>query len=283
MSQIDVNAYLKRVGYRGPLAPEFELLKSLQCHHTAAIPFESLDPLLGRPVNIDPASLEKKLIRGGRGGYCFEQNGLFFHALSALDFAVTPLAARVRWTLPADAPQTPLSHMLLMVVLQDGEFICDVGFGGQSPTVPLRLASEIEQETPHGTYRLRGDGACYELEMRLSDTWATMYRFSREPQSFRDYEVFNWYTSTYPSSRFVNNLVAARVTAGGRLTLFNDELTLQRPDGRREHRLLGGAAEVRDVLTRDFGIRIGRAEIDSIWPRLPKRTGTDAAKTTSNR
>jgi N-hydroxyarylamine O-acetyltransferase len=272
---IDLEAYLERIGYAGPLAPELGVLQKLQLRHLSAIPFESLDPLLGRPVAIDPESLEQKLIQGGRGGYCFEQNGLFFHVLSAIGFRVTPLAARVRWMVPADAPQSPLSHMMLMVTLAQGEFICDVGFGGQSPTAPIGLQTEIEHETPHGEYRLRVHGAGYELDMRLPDSWATMYRFSRDAQSARDYEVFNWYTATHPSSRFVNNLVAAIVVGDARLSMLNDEVTLQQSSGHRERKILAGASEAHDVLTREFGIRIGQSEIERVWPRLPKleRTG----------
>jgi N-hydroxyarylamine O-acetyltransferase len=276
MGQIDITAYLDRIGYRGPLAPGFALLKTLQLHHTAAIPFESLDPLLGRPVEVEPAALEKKLVHGGRGGYCFEQNGLLFHVLSALGFRVTPLAARVRWMAPPDAPQSPLSHMMLLVTLDEDEFICDVGFGGQTPTVPLRLETEFDQETPHGTYRLRVHGSGYELDMRLPDRWATLYRFARDAQSLRDYEVFNWYTATHPSSWFVNNLVAARVVGDARLNLLNDEVTLQLPGGPRQRRVLAGAAEAHDVLIREFGIRIGLPEIERVWPRLPKLAGTEA-------
>ncbi len=268
---IDLEAYMQRIGYDGPLAPDFRTLESLQLRHLCAIPFESLDPLLGRPVEIDPAAIEKKLVRGGRGGYCFEQNGLFFQVLARLGFSVTPLAARVRWMAPADDPPSPLSHMMLMATLGDEEYVCDVGFGGQSPTAPLRLATETAQQTPHGVYRLRRHETGYDLDMQIPDGWATMYRFSREAQSARDYEVYNWHTATHPASRFVNNLVAARVVGDARLNMFNDDVTLQHNDGRREHRILERAADAHDVLSREFGLRIGYAEIEQVWPRLPKQ------------
>ena len=72
MEGIDLDAYFERVGYSGPREPTLEVLKALELAQPAAIAFESLDPLLGRPVRLDPASLEAKLVRGGRGGYCFE-------------------------------------------------------------------------------------------------------------------------------------------------------------------------------------------------------------------
>jgi N-hydroxyarylamine O-acetyltransferase len=267
---VDLDAYFERIGYRGTREPNLVLLRSLHRLHPSAIAFESLDPLLGRPVAIDVQSLETKIVRMGRGGYCFEQNGFFLHVLSTLGFAVTPLAARVRWMLQPDAPQTPVSHMPLKTVLPEGTFVCDVGFGGQSPTAPLHLEPGLVQETEHGIYRFCGARTGYDLEMRLPDGWAAMYRFTEEPQTPRDYEVYNWFTATHPASRFVNNLVAARVAGEDRLTLFNTELTLQRRDGRREHRLLGSPTELHGVLTRDFGIRIARAEIENVWRRLPK-------------
>src|SRR6202040_4441701 len=91
---VDPRAYSKRTGYGGPREPNLALLRSLHRLHPSAIAFECLDPLLGRTVAIDVQSLETKLVRMVRGGYCFEQNGLFLHVLSTL---FTPLAARVRW------------------------------------------------------------------------------------------------------------------------------------------------------------------------------------------
>ena len=38
-----------------------------------AISYETIDPLLGHPPKLDVASLQQKMIVGGRGGYCFEQ------------------------------------------------------------------------------------------------------------------------------------------------------------------------------------------------------------------
>lgn len=267
---IDLEAYLERIGYDGPLAPELGVLQALLLRHLSTIPFESISPLLGLPVLLDLESLENKLVRGGRGGYCFEQNGLFFHVLLHLGFRVTPLAARVRLMMPPDAPQTPLSHMMLVVTLDEGEFVCDVGFGGQSPTAPLRLVTDLEQQTPHGGYRLRSCDAGFELDMQLPESWAVLYRFARDVQSPRDYDVYNWYTATHPASLFVNNLVAARVLGDSRLNMLNDEVTLQRSGGQREHRVISGADEAHDVLSREFGIRIARPDIERVWPCLPK-------------
>ena len=97
ISAIDLSEYLARVGLAAAPASTAEGLAELHHAHATHIPFENLDVLLGRPIRLDPASLHQKLVRDGRGGYCFEQNLLFAGVLEALGFRVTKLAARVRF------------------------------------------------------------------------------------------------------------------------------------------------------------------------------------------
>jgi N-hydroxyarylamine O-acetyltransferase len=266
---IDLAAYFARIGYDGPRTATHDTLTALVRAHVGAIAFESLDPFLGRGVAIDPASLEAKLVRQARGGYCFEQNGLLFAVLTALGYSVTPLAGRVRWMLPDEAPPSPLSHMLLLVHLSEGDFLCDVGFGGQSPTAPLRLAPGAEQQTPHGTYRLVHSDDVFGLEMQLPEQWAPMYRFRLEKQAPRDYEVFNWYTATHPASRFVNNCIAARVVGESRIALFNREFTRREGDIVTHTTIIETAGELHRVLDEQFGLEIEREAIERNWARLP--------------
>ena len=95
---LDLDAYLGRIGAPAPLAPSAEALADLQQAHVGTIPFENLDILLGRPVLLDLASLQAKLVTARRGGYCFEQNTLFQAALDRLDLYSTFLfGGRGRW------------------------------------------------------------------------------------------------------------------------------------------------------------------------------------------
>src|SRR5262245_27241696 len=112
--QIDIEAYFARIGHAGPRAPRLETLRELHLRHVQAIPFENLDPLLGLPVRLDLLALERKLVREGRGGYCFEHNLLFADVLQTLRYRVTGLAARVLWNAAPDAI-TARSHMLLRI------------------------------------------------------------------------------------------------------------------------------------------------------------------------
>ena len=115
-----------------------ETLRALHGLHPLAISFENLDTLAGVPVKLDLRSLEHKLVHSRRGGYCFEQNLLFKHALGALGFDATALAARVVWERPAGEVRAR-THMVLLVALEGRRYVCDVGFGGLTPTAPLEL------------------------------------------------------------------------------------------------------------------------------------------------
>jgi N-hydroxyarylamine O-acetyltransferase len=160
-SGIDLDAYLERTGAAPPLAPGREALVALHRAHCAAIPFENLDLLLGRGISLDLAALEAKLVRGRRGGYCFEQNTLFRAALEAMGFRTTALAARVRVGTTEVRPRT---HMLLRVDLPEGPFLADVGFGGDGLVHPIPLAEGRENWVGPTGHRLRREGDLWVLQ-----------------------------------------------------------------------------------------------------------------------
>ena len=105
--EFQLDKYLARICYGGAVAANLKTLSALVAAHVDAIAFEGLDPLLRRPVNLDLASVQSKLVDGRRGGYCFEQNTLFKAALATIGFRVTGLAGRVRWMSPPDSPLGP--------------------------------------------------------------------------------------------------------------------------------------------------------------------------------
>lgn len=91
----DLDAYLARIGWTGERRPTAGVLRSVHRAHALGIPFENLDPVLGSAPSLALADLEAKLVRGGRGGYCYEHNTLLAAALTALGFRITLLCARV--------------------------------------------------------------------------------------------------------------------------------------------------------------------------------------------
>lgn len=264
---IDLEAYFRRIGYAGPRAPTLETLCALNRLHPQAIAFENLDPLMGRPVALDDVALQRKLVTGGRGGYCYEHGLVFGGALEALGFEVSGLAGRVIKDPPPRGAR-PRTHMLLRVTIGGADFVVDVGFGIATLTAPLRLEVDIAQETPHETYRLIRAGDQFEMQVTIGGTWEGLYRFDLQKQNRADYEMRNHYTSNHPDSQFVTELMAARTEGGCRHTLRNDSYALRTPGGVSERRRLQTVAEMRAMLENEF--RITLPEIGDLDPTLER-------------
>jgi len=267
----NLERWLRRIGYDGPCAPTLATLRGVVEAHATAISYETIGPLLGQPPQLDVAALQRKMIDGGRGGYCFEQNMLFRAGLRSLGFAVTSLQARVVRNLAIDA-ERPALHMVLRVDLPEGAFLADVGFGNLAPTTPLELCQLVEQTTPHETMRFLPMGEELILQAMLGESWQHIYRVVPLPRVDAEYEIANWFTATHPASAFANNLIAARPGPNGtRLTLFNDRLTVRHAMGKAGRRFLRDAGEYREALAEVFGLALSEAEVAAILDALDQK------------
>jgi N-hydroxyarylamine O-acetyltransferase len=250
---IDLDAYFARIGLAGPRTPTLDTLNAIANAHVQAIPFENLDVLLGRPIELDPAALERKLVHGKRGGYCFEQNSLLLHVLEAVGFEVRPLSARVRYQRPRDF--TPArTHLFVRVELEES-WLVDVGVGAMSVTGALRLAETGPQPTPHETRRLLRENDRLYHQVLFGEEWHDVCEFTLEEMPPIDREVASWYTSAHPGSHFKNRLLVARALPdGARVSVMNRELTVRQRDGRAERRVLGSPEELLEALEAHFGL-----------------------------
>ncbi|MEU4794587.1 arylamine N-acetyltransferase [Streptomyces sp. NPDC023327] len=251
--ELDVDAYLARLGHTGGTKPDLDTLRALHRAHVTAIPFENLEMMLGRPVPLDLAALQDKMVRARRGGYCYEQNLLFAAALERIGFDVTGLGARVR----AGATTTrAVTHMLLRVEADGEQWHCDVGFGGDGLLEPIPMRGGVEVRQGEWRFRTRqeDDGALV-LQTWRSDGWFDLYAYTQEPRLPVDYVVMNHYTSTYPKSPFVRRPVMQRVAPDVRRRLTGDRFSVTFPDGSVTERDVP-VGELRSVLDLEFGIEL---------------------------
>jgi N-hydroxyarylamine O-acetyltransferase len=239
---MNLEAYLARIGYRGPRVPTLAVLRDVVCAHARSIPFENLDVLLGRGISLDDEAVERKLVHDRRGGYCFEQNSLLLRALTALGFSAAPLSARVRVNQPPGVIP-PRTHLFLRVELDGVPWLADVGIGGLSPTGPFRLDAI-------------GIDVC---------------EFTLEEMPAIDRELSNWWTSTHPQSRFRQNLIAGLARPDGtRVSILNREFTHRRGAEVLERFEFADADHLLMVLAERFGLvfpagtRFGTGE--KLWP-----------------
>jgi N-hydroxyarylamine O-acetyltransferase len=255
ISDAELERYLARTGYRGPREPTLDVLHALTAAHTQSIPFENLSVLLGQRVDISDDAIFDKLVDRRRGGYCFEQNGLFLRVLEAFGFEVTPLAARVHMGRPrTEVP--PRTHLCLRVQVAGEPWLTDVGVGGLSLTAAIRLEPDLVQATPHETRRIVRDGALYFHQARLGDEWQDIYQFTGDTMPQIDRELGNWYTSTHPNSHFRNTLMVARAgTEGRRYTVQDDRFKVRERAGHAHEQVIGSAHELLSVLAEHFELR----------------------------
>lgn len=247
--------YLQRLGYDAPPPPTLQTLRDLQQRHTGQFPFENINTLAGLPVPIDLPSIEQKLLHDGRGGYCYELNGMFFGLLQALGFDVRGITGRVVMGQPEGA-WPARTHRLNLVTLDGVRYITDVGFGGMVPTAPLLLDSLDAQATAHEPYRIEPHSDGYTLRAKVVDEWRAMYIFDLQRQEEVDYAVGNWYVSAHPESSFARQLMVARTGQGWRRTLNNGSFAIHRIGEESERRQITDVDELITVLLSEFSIQV---------------------------
>ncbi|MFG2667509.1 arylamine N-acetyltransferase [Streptomyces sp. NPDC048387] len=259
--ELDLDAYLARIGLGGrggELRPDLRTLYAVHRAHTAAIPFESLDVLLGRPVALEVKALEDKLVHGRRGGYCYEQNSLLAAALERIGFEVSGRGARNRTR--GDA-LLAVTHAMLVVTVEGEPWLCDAGFGYQGPREPVPLGrpgAEVRQGPWRFCVHEEEDGVLA-LRIRRGDVWRDLYAFSPQRYHPVDYVVLNHYSSSHPRSSFIGRTLVQLPGDAVRKTLVGSELMCLYPDGRTEREPVAPDGLI-GLLDREFGLRLPERE-----------------------
>jgi len=268
--ELDLEAYRRRIGFAGALAPTRDCLERLILAHAAAIPFENIEVLARRVPKLDVAGLQDKMIRQRRGGYCFEQNTLFRAVLQAVGFEVAPMEARIRSGVAADVV-TARTHLATRVMLEGAAHLVDVGCSTVAPIAPLALASRARQVAGSGFYRLVELGDELLLQTLAADAWTDCYQLMPTAPHAVDCEMGNWFVATHPKSFLAHNLLLGRAIEGGRLRLFNRQLSAFQPQcAAPVERTLHTRAEFADVLADGFGLDVAPADLDAVMAAIDK-------------
>ncbi|MCT7368498.1 arylamine N-acetyltransferase family protein [Mycolicibacterium llatzerense] len=264
--ELDLDAYLTRIGFDGERHPTAQTLAALHRAHTTSIPFENLEIMLGRPIVLDLDSLHNKLIRHSRGGYCYEHVTVFAAALERLGFRFTALAGRV--TLGAEAVR-PRTHALIVVEFDDNRrWLCDVGFG-RGPLEPIELIAGNEVDQVGWQLRLSRAPLGADTEVLHPDQWTLWQRssvdgtvawldrhvFTFDPQYPIDYAVGNHFVSTSPRSPFTARPFVQRFAADVQHVLDGTTWTTTNPDGSCSTRHVE-ISDVPTLLADTFGVAL---------------------------
>ena len=257
---MDVERYLRRIGYHGPRDPSADTLCNLHRQHLYTVPFENLDIALGIPIRLELDALFDKIVVRRRGGFCYELNGLFCQLLKELGFRVEMLSARVRNTDGNFGRE--FDHMLLKVTLGES-WIADVGFGDSSLDPVLMRPAEAQGGAP--AFVVVPANGALDLVRRQSDgSHVPEYRFTDTPRQMTDFAEMCVFHQTSPESHFTQKGVCTKALPNGRMTISGGRL-IETRDGVRRESTLNGKEELRDGLSKHFGIEFAP---DMDWSRL---------------
>ncbi|HEY2033110.1 MAG TPA: arylamine N-acetyltransferase [Rhizomicrobium sp.] len=261
---MNVDAYLRRIGLNERPPATSAGLTAVHHAHLLAIPYENIDVQLHRPVTIERPAIYEKIVERGRGGWCYEMNGILGWALGELGFNVTRATGSVMREVSGDASNG--NHLVLRVELPEGLYLADVGFG-DGPRDPIKIAA--------GAFRSSG----FDFSLRrVDDRW---WRLNNDPRGGAPSFDFNLdladesvladkcaFLQTAPISPFVQNLVVQRHVPHGLEILRGRTLRTVRADGISE-RVIANADELVATLKTVFALDI--PDVATLWPKIVAR------------
>ncbi|KOV82539.1 arylamine N-acetyltransferase [Nocardia sp. NRRL S-836] len=225
---VDLDAYLARVGHEGDVAADLDTLRRLHTAHVGAIPFDNLDPLLGRTeVPLDLDSVQEKVLRQGRGGWCLEQVVLMAAVLDRIGFTFTAFAGRTR--IRTGSRFGPALHVALLVDLDGEKWLHDVSFGAHGLHEPIRFAENARLDGPWSFDLVREPTGEHVLRLLRPEGPAELYGFTTDVRYPSDFELLNHFCLTHPRSPFNHRMVLQRTRPDVRHLLVGNVLTELRP------------------------------------------------------
>ena len=263
---MNLTAYLQHIGFSGTARADLPTLSALLKAHVCTVPFENLDVQLGRALTTAPQDAYEKIVGRGRGGWCYEQNGLFGWALSEIGFGVTRLAAAVMRQERGEV--STANHLCLRVNApgDSADYLADVGFGG-SLIEPIRLQEAEYMQPPYRLGLKKLDDRCWRF---WEDNGSGVFCFDFLPEAGDESTLSkkSEFLQTDSSSGFVQNLVTQLRMPYQHRSLRGRVLTTI-ASNRKESKTLNSVEELVSVLADDFGLHVPEAA--DLWPRIQAR------------
>jgi N-hydroxyarylamine O-acetyltransferase len=219
-SNFSLSDYLKRINYRGEVHPDFTTLTTLMRAQLQSVPFENTEVQAGHIPSLIPEEIVTKIITHGRGGYCYEVNGLFAMALTAIGFEWYFAGARPMFY-PTRRPKT---HMVVIVTIDGKEYLCDTGFGGYGLREPLEVVDQKMRVQNGDQFRFEFNGGEYVLNCLVNDEWTPQYGFALVQQEWIEFSLANYFNATSPDTIFTQKKLAVMQTPSGRKILVDNSL-----------------------------------------------------------
>lgn len=214
--------YLHRINYHGETHSDLSTLTALMSAQLQSVPFENTEVQAGRIPSLISEDIVNKIVTNNRGGYCYEVNGLFAMALTAIGFEWYFAGARPMFY-PTRRPKT---HMVVIVIIDGKSYLCDTGFGGYGVREPLEVVNAKVSEQNGDRFRLEMIEGEYVLSSHVNDEWTPQYGFALTPQEWIEFSLANHFNATHPDTIFTQKKLAVMQTPLGRKILVDNSLKI---------------------------------------------------------
>lgn len=250
---MNTEKYLLRIGVENlSNSANLENLKLLQKQNLLHIPFENLDIHWNKTIFLDNEMFYRKVVEQGRGGFCYELNGLFYKFLKEIGYKSKIVSARVNNGKGDFGAE--YDHLAILTEIEGEEYLADVGFG-DFIAEPLKFVLDIEQKDENGIYRItKFDEEYFEVAKKDAGVWKSEYIFKDKARDLSEFTEMCNFHQTSPQSHFTRGKVCSLMTKAGRKTL-TDKKFIQTINGEKTEIEINSNEEFEDILEKKFGIR----------------------------
>jgi len=196
-SQEALKKYFERIGVVGINPSEVTLANLSFIHRQQVISIhvgnyamhDESNEGMDTPISVEINDIFNKLVLYGNHGYCFENNLLLAYALFSLGYKVRLVNAHIFWD---DVSTEDPQHIVLLVSLNDKEYIVDAGYGGVAPIALIEFKVNVLQIGPVPYWTTTNEIANkYKLEKLEAEDASEWYKLSHYYQNPKD-KTFSW-------------------------------------------------------------------------------------------
>lgn len=250
---MNTSLYLERIGMTSAdVSHTYEFLKALQQNHICTVPYENLDILNGKPIDLSKEALFDKIVTKHRGGYCFELNGAIMHLLRELGFESKSYFGRF---LKGETDIPVRRHRVIVTACEKKRYVMEVGIGIEAPRVPLLLEEGIEQKCGNASFCFTKDAFLgWVLNEKINGEYKPYYAFTEEEQLDIDFIQPSFYCEKHPQSPFNKSPMVAIKTPNGRRAVNDHDYKVFESDALIHIEENVTDARLYEILKTDFGI-----------------------------
>ncbi|MBY0500413.1 MAG: GNAT family N-acetyltransferase [Alphaproteobacteria bacterium] len=248
-----LQAFLKRVNYKGRTNVSHETLKELHKSYVFSVPFENLDIHCNVPLSLHYQDLFNKIVLRERGGYCYELNSLFYYALKTMGFSAHLCLSRLANDKGNLLPDSV--HMVILIELEQ-RYLADVGWGEGGFIYPLCLDEKKEQYQKDHAYLCSNEGDVFSIWRKdKKDRWAKLYDLTLDKRDLEDFQERNHYHQVTIHSPFSKERICIKPTKDGYISLRGDQLKYATQNAKETAKITNNEG-YRRILKRDFNLHL---------------------------